>query len=163
MKWKGMFMRFVSTMIFAGLLAGQQLPRLSDPMPAKDGETCVVCNTRVSEDDVAYLVDGQRVAVMKAMEKEFLDDPVAYVAKFRPEGMLYTVRRAGEDWSWHLWLGVIALLGVILIGAWMHGRVSAEGMLGKVALTSSSVPCPKCGTRNHASGKVCAGCRAEVA
>lgn len=89
-------------------------------MPARKGETCAVCNTPVTGKDVAYLVDGKRVAVMEAMQEEFLQNPLLYVTKFRPEGMVVSARQAGSLNSAYLWLGMYVLVGLLFGGACAH-------------------------------------------
>jgi len=94
--------------------------KLEGPMPARNGETCAVCNMPVTDKDVAYLVDGQRVAVMETMQEEFLQNPLLYVTKFRPEGMVFSARQSGSLNSGYLWLGMYVLVGLLFGGACAH-------------------------------------------
>lgn len=64
-----------------GLAFGQS--RIAGPMPAEDGEICIVCYGRTTKTDVAYVVDGQRYAVMKGLEDDFLKQPDEYIRKFK--------------------------------------------------------------------------------
>jgi hypothetical protein len=111
---------FVLAPVFNGLAA----VKIEGPMPARDGETCAVCNTPVTDKDVAYLVDGQRIAVMEAMQEEFLRNPLLYVTKFRPEGMVFSARQSGSLNSGYLWLGMYVLVGLLFGGACAHVAMS---------------------------------------
>ena len=94
-------------------MAAQSMPDIQGPFKALNGETCVVCNHAVSDEDAAFLVDGQRVAVMAAMQEEFLRNPLEYVAKYRPEGMVFSARQAGDMTSTYFWLGSLLLAGLV--------------------------------------------------
>ena len=101
-------------------------PKIEGPFPAKEGETCVVCNTRLSPEDSAFLVDGQRIAVMKAMEADFLQNPLEYVAKYRPEGLIATGRSATVQPATtgaYFWIGLFAVVGLMFGGACAHMAV----------------------------------------
>jgi hypothetical protein len=92
--------------------------KIDGPFQAKDGERCVVCNSKLTRKDRAYLVDGRRFAVAKEMETEFLQNPLLYVAKFRPENTAVadthpTTAFAGP----YLWAGVFVLIGLMFGGA----------------------------------------------
>ncbi|MEZ5404481.1 MAG: hypothetical protein R2729_32680 [Bryobacteraceae bacterium] len=102
------------------LALGQNKPRIMGPMPAKDGETCVVCNSRVSRHDLAYVIDGQRMAVMRAMEADLLANPLEYVTKFRPEGMIFSNQQSQRESGAYFWAGVLVLIGLIFGGACAH-------------------------------------------
>ncbi len=87
--------------------------QLEGPFPAKQGETCVVCNAPASTADIAYLVDGQRVAMKREMEAEFLADPKRFVRNLQPEGMLFSARGVG-DANWMLFAsGAYVLVGLL--------------------------------------------------
>jgi len=104
-------------------IAGQT-PKIEGPMPAKDGETCVICNTRLTTDDKAFLVDGQRICVMSAMEAMFLEDPMTYVAKYRPEGMMFSAQAQSSTLpDLYLFLGIYVLLGLVFGGLCAHVAV----------------------------------------
>ncbi len=92
-------------------------------MPARDGETCVICNTRLSVEDKAFLVDGQRIPVMSAMEAMFLEDPMQYVAKYRPEGMMFSVRNEPAMGDAYLFAGIWVVLALIFGGISAHTAV----------------------------------------
>src|SRR6516225_12112783 len=55
-------------------------------VPARPGDTCIVCNNLVGPDDSVYLVQGERVPVHAEEEREFLSHPRKYLARLRPLG-----------------------------------------------------------------------------
>jgi len=55
-------------------------------VPAKPGETCIVCDSPVGPDDPVYLVQGQRVPVHADEEREFLSNPRKYLMRLKPMG-----------------------------------------------------------------------------
>ncbi|MBK5292521.1 MAG: zinc ribbon domain-containing protein [Acidobacteriia bacterium] len=105
--------------LLAGGLSAQTM-KVEGPFKAKSGETCVVCNTPVSEDDDAFLVDGQRVAVMRAMREEFMLNPLLYVTRLRPEGMVFSSRQPETLSGVYLWMGLYVLIGLMFGGACAH-------------------------------------------
>lgn len=116
----------VLLLIVAALSLMAQEVRILGPFPAKDGETCIVCNMRVTPQDKAYIIDGKRVAVMAAMEEEFLRDPLRYVTSFRPEGTVLTTQQRALT-SNYVWLGVFALIGLMFGSACAH-MAAAKGL-----------------------------------
>ncbi len=109
----------ISVYLLPANLSAQVL-KVEGPFKAKKGETCVVCNTPVGEEDDAYLVDGQRVAVMSAMREEFLRNPLQYVTRLRPEGMVFSSRQPETLPGSYLWAGVFVLIGLMFGGACAH-------------------------------------------
>lgn len=51
---------------------------------------------------------------------------------------------------------------VLLLLAKPRSVVQLPAGLGKVAMTSASVPCPTCGSGNHPSARNCSGCGGEL-
>ena len=90
--------------------------KVEGPFPARNGEKCVVCNTPVTTTDVAYLVDGHRVAVMKAMEEEFLRNPFQYVTKIDTGTVDLAPQQSGVLTSAYVWLGLFVLTGAMFGG-----------------------------------------------
>jgi len=109
--------------VLGGLLPAQTVT-LQGPIPAKPEETCSVCNTPVGPGGEAYLADGQRLVVMAAMRDELLANPLQYAKKYRPEGMMFTVRRAGPLHSAYLWIGIYILAGLLFGGLSAHSAMS---------------------------------------
>ncbi len=165
-------MKYVWVMIFVFGLFGQQPgagPQIQGPMPARDGETCVVCYGRCDQADVAYIVDGQRVAVMKPLEKAFLDDPEQYLRLYRPNSIQFQGVPAQGISDRYLLVGLFALLAITLAGFYAHHRVVRRVPrsvlprgLAKIPATKQPVPCPLCGGENHPSAKSCSHCGATA-
>jgi hypothetical protein len=105
------------------LIAGARAEfTIAGPFAAWEGETCVVCNSRLSRNGFAYIIDGQRMAVMNGMEREFLAHPDKYIRKMRPDGMLVTsqpLRTAGIA-APYFWAGVYVLIGLVFGGLCAH-------------------------------------------
>ena len=57
---------------------------MEGPFPAKEGETCVVCYGKTTSNDLVYVIDGQRLPVMRELEAQFLANPLAYVKRETP-------------------------------------------------------------------------------
>ena len=55
-------------------------------VPARPGETCIVCNNPVGPDDPVYIVQGQRVPMHAADERELLSHPQKYLMRLKPLG-----------------------------------------------------------------------------
>ena len=143
-------------LIFASLLPAEE-HTISAPMPAEDGETCVVCYGRCTRDDVAYLVDGQRFAIMKPLEQEFLKDPDKYITAYRPNSMQFggpTAMQQPMPFN-YIWFGVFIV--VALLGAGIYSL-----RMRHVPGTKSPVPCPTCGRTNHPSANRCLHCGAVL-
>jgi hypothetical protein len=109
--------------LLAAAAPAQNKPHIVGPMPAQDGETCVVCNSRLSKDDLAYIIDGQRVGVMRAMEADLLANPLEYVTKFRPEGMIFSNQQSSRESGAWFWAGLLVLAGLMFGGACAHMAV----------------------------------------
>ncbi len=95
---------------------------------AKSGETCVVCNNRVSGKDACYLAGGQEVVVHAAdgCEREFLRHPAKYLAALRPNDILFAVwPRSSMATAW-FWFGLYVLAGLLFGGLSAH-RALATG------------------------------------
>ena len=108
------------------------LPAVADvtilgPFAARDGERCVVCNTRVTNEDSAFLVDGKRVAVMKGMEAQFLADPVRYVTSLHPGGPVDVTRPEQSAPRGYLWVGVFLMMELMFGAACAH-LASVKGL-----------------------------------
>lgn len=112
---------FLLAVLFAA--RAQHKPKIEGPFPARDGETCVVCNGKLSKEDSAFLIDGQRVGVMKEMEEEFLQNPLQYVSKLRPESSTVHTRQSNLQPAGYLWLGIFVLAGLVFGGACAHMAV----------------------------------------
>jgi hypothetical protein len=148
-------------------LRGQEsapVRNIQGPLAAEGGDTCVVCYGRCERGDVVYLVDGQRFAVMKVFEKQFLDDPEPYIRLYKPNSIQFTSGSAGIS-DRYLILGLLALMGMFAAGFLTHRMVMNRSRgafvpagLGKIPLTKTPVDCAGCGGENHPSAKQCLHC-----
>lgn len=139
--------------------------KIEGPMPAEDGETCVVCYGRCNRNDIAYRVDGQRFPVMKDLEKSFLTNPDEYIARYKPNSMQFSGEQSQGMSDGYLLFGLFALVAVFCAGFYAHhlvmkrsGLAVAPAGLGKIPLTKAPVSCGACGALNHPSATACAQC-----
>lgn len=135
------------------------------PMPAEDGETCVVCQGRCDQEDVAYLVDGQRFAVMKKLEAAFLENPDEYIALYKPNSMQFSDGSAQRMGDTYLLFGLLALVSVFFAGFYAHhlvmkrsGTSTVPAGLAKIPSTPMPRTCVACGGENHPSARNCLHC-----
>lgn len=158
------------TKLLLGLAAAACLAMdVKGPMPAEDGETCVVCYGSCTREDVAYLVDGQRFAIMKPLEEEFLKNPEQYIRAYRPNSMQFQGGPAQGMNDGYLLFGLLALVGLIIAGFTAHRLIEKRhdpaaipAGLAKIPTTKQPMPCPACGGENHPSAKACSHCGAEL-
>lgn len=81
----------------------------------REGEICLTCGKPISRQDVAYLVDGQRVVVHGGPCLEILADaPAKWLAKLKPRGAFLdaSAARIGLSSNW-LFFGSYMLIGLI--------------------------------------------------
>jgi len=155
------------------LLRGQAPPphQMRGPLPAEDGETCVVCYGRCNQNDVAYVVDGQRFAVMKPLEQTFLQNPEPYIRAYRPNSMQFQTGGNAPLSDGYLFTGIAILLGLLIAGFTLHQRILKSAAtpamapvgLGKVAVTAHPGRCAACGGENHPAARACSHCGAALA
>ena len=99
--------------------------RLSERMPARQGETCLVCNGKVGYGDAVYRADGQRVALHAVgCESAFLGNPRAYTAALRPSNALFSAGTSIGLAGYWLWTGLYVLLALVSGGLGAHFAVS---------------------------------------
>jgi hypothetical protein len=106
---------------------------LGPRVPARPGETCIVCNNPVGPGDSVYLVQGQRVPVHADEEREFLSHPRKYLMRLKPLGGALLgadsnqpgmTNRAGNDRPQvtRMWIytGLYILLGLVFAALCAH-------------------------------------------
>jgi hypothetical protein len=100
---------------------------LSKTVPVDKGDRCIVCNTPLQANDKVYLIEGQRVGVMKAMEPEFLSNPWAYIQRLKPGGGLFGGEAAPRGAVSDVWmyLGIYVLLGLVFGALSAHRALDA--------------------------------------
>jgi hypothetical protein len=108
--------------------------RVGPRVPARPGETCIVCNNPVGPDDAVYLVQGQRVPVHAGVEeREFFLHPREYLMRLKPLGGALLgadsnqpgmANRAGNDRpgvsSMWIYSGLYVLLGLVFAAVSAH-------------------------------------------
>lgn len=147
-RWRGRIFSMNSTMwkllaalillgFSASFLLAEQVSRGVPPYPesarkevavsARAGETCVVCDREVSDSDLAYEVNGQRVPVHRgACDATFHAHAEQVLAKLQPRGaFLGSGPRTTLSSAW-FWVGVFVLLGLIF-AALCSQRALAHG------------------------------------
>ena len=89
------------------------------------GEFCLVCNARLHEGDVVYLVQGQRVAVHLGACREHLNaEPRRWLSLLKPGGAFLSARGDQVALSpFWFFAGLYILLGVVFAGACAHQAV----------------------------------------
>ena len=159
-------MRILMLALAAAICSGVEI---KGPMPAEDGETCVVCYGRCTREDVAYMVDGQRFAIMKPLEEDFLQDPEQYIRAYKPNTMQFSGGPAQGMSDGYLLAGLLTLLGLIVAGFFAHQLIlkrSNPAMvpagLAKIPSTKMPVACAACGGENHPSARECSFCGAKM-
>lgn len=159
-------------LILLALLSSAQEPKpkhdIKGPMPAEDGETCVVCYGRCDRNDVAYMVDGQRFAIMKPLEQVFLEDPDEYIKLYKPNSIQFTSGASGLSDA-YLAFGLFMLVGLMIAGYAAHQMIlkrnagaAVPAGLGKIPTTRLPAACAACGGENHPSAAVCSHCGAQL-
>jgi hypothetical protein len=101
--------------------------RIEGPFPARDGETCIVCNGRVSQYDRAYVIGGQRVAVMRDMESQLFSNPRKYAGRLQPRGLMTSSEKPAAGSNALLYGGVYVLAGLVC-GALCAHMAMAKGL-----------------------------------
>lgn len=100
-------------------------------MPARDGEICIVCYGRTTRFDLAFTVDGERYAVMKGLEKEFLKNPDDYIRKFKVRQAsfggvtLSAPKSSTQSRGVHLGAGLVVVLLSVLFW-WLDRRLRRD-------------------------------------
>jgi hypothetical protein len=101
---------------------------------AKAGEVCVVCGMPVSSDDIAILLKGRRMPVMKTMAAAVLKNPEIYFQKKQAKGALFQedfqapsgATWAGVSLGW--FLGGLYVLSALIFGALSGTTAIAKGL-----------------------------------
>ncbi|MCI0628443.1 MAG: hypothetical protein L0387_43460 [Acidobacteria bacterium] len=101
-------------------------------VPARSGEICSVCGVPVSTDDVAFIVKGRRMPVMKRMRGAFLENPETYFKRKQVKSALFQeefqapkgVVQAGVSLRWFF-------AGLYILTALIFGGLSGYAAVGK--------------------------------
>lgn len=101
-------------------------------VPARAGEICVVCGMPVSGGDIAILLKGRRMPVMKDMAERVLRNPEVYFRDKQAKGALFQedssglpgVATRGMSFSWFL-------AGLYVLSALIFGGLSGNAAVAK--------------------------------
>jgi len=106
------------------LSAGEPTVESRHPIAAaRPGERCVICGTPLSGSDIAVIVKGRRVPVMKEMASAVLKDPETYFKNMQARGALFQeefqihsgATQAGVSLGWFL-AGLYVVIALIFGG-----------------------------------------------
>ena len=126
-------MLLVSTLILEVFLSGEALPQSRYPtVAAKVGETCIVCGMPVSNGDIAIVLKGRRMPVMKDMAESVLRNPEFYFKDKQARGAMFQedfqvpsgANRAGVSLGWFL-------AGLYVLSALIFGGLSGNAAIAK--------------------------------
>jgi hypothetical protein len=123
----------VLTLIPEVVLSGEALPQSRYPtVAAKAGEVCIVCGMPLSSGDIAIVVKGRRMPVMKDMAESVLRNPEFYFKDKQARGALFQedfqapsgADRAGVSLGWFL-------AGLYVLSALIFGGLSGNAAVAK--------------------------------
>jgi hypothetical protein len=123
----------VLTLIPEVVLSGEALPQSRYPtVAAKAGEVCIVCGMPVSSGDIAIVLKGRRMPVMKDMAETVLRNPEFYFKDKQARGALFQedfqapsgADRAGVSLRWFL-------VGLYILSALIFGGLSGATAVAK--------------------------------
>jgi len=130
-------MLLVLTLLPDVLSFGETLSQSQYPtVPAKAGEICTVCGMPVSSSDVAIILKGRRLPVMKEMAETVLRNPEVYFRKKQAKGALFQ-----EDFQ--QLPGAVSggvSLGWFLTGLYVLSALIFAGLSGNAAVAKGLPP-----------------------
>ena len=89
-------------------------------------DRCVVCSTLLKAGDKVYLVEGQRVGIMRAMEPQLFSEPFTFIGRLKPRGGLFggeTAPPSGISDAWLL-LGIYVTMGLAFAAVCAHRAIN---------------------------------------
>ena len=89
-------------------------------------DRCVVCSTLLKVGDKVYLVEGQRVGIMQAMEPQLFSEPFTFIGRLKPRGGLFggeTAPPSGISDAWLL-LGIYVTMGLGFAAVCAHRAIN---------------------------------------
>jgi hypothetical protein len=105
---------------------------------ARDGEICVVCGSSVSSSDLAIIVKGRRLPVMKEMVAELLQHPETYFKTTQLRSALFQEEFETAPGAVQSGVG----LGWFLAGAYILSALIFGGLSGGAAIARGLPPIP---------------------
>lgn len=102
-----------------------ELPYARDAI--RPDEVCIVSGKALTQDDVVYLIRGQRIALARDQIAAFIADSTKLLAQFQPKGALFHEHAArpagGRDLGWFLF-GTYVLVALLFSGLSGYTAVS---------------------------------------
>jgi hypothetical protein len=130
-------MLLVLILIPGFLVAGETLPQRPYPIvAAKAGEICIVCGMPVSSGDIAIVLKGRRMPVMKDMAETVRRNPEVYFRDKQAKGALFQEEFQGSPGA--VSRGVS--LGWFLAGLYVLSALIFGGLSGNAAVTRGLPP-----------------------
>jgi hypothetical protein len=130
-------MLLVLALIPEVFLSGETLQQSQYPtVAAKVGEICIVCGMPVSSDDIAIILKGRRMPVMKEMAETVLRNPEIYFRDKQAKGALFQEDFQGPT-------GVVSSgvsLGWFLAGLYVLSALIFGGLSGAAAVAKGLPP-----------------------
>jgi hypothetical protein len=101
--------------------------RVARKVPTRGDDICAQCYQRVEENDVVYLIEGQRVALHRQeAEANFSGQLLRLVAQLQPRGAFLGAGRQAALSKWWFFAGLYVLAG-LLCGALAAHRALHKG------------------------------------
>ena len=130
-------MLLVLTLIPGVLSFGETLPQSQYPtVAAKAGEICTVCGMPVSSSDVAIILKGRRMPVMKEMAETVLRNPEVYFRDKQAKGALFQEDFPGPTGA----VSSGVSLGWFLAGLYVLSALIFAGLSGNAAVARGLPP-----------------------
>jgi hypothetical protein len=127
----------VLTLIPEALVAGEPLPQHRYPtVAAKVGEVCIVCGMPVSSGDIAIILKGRRIPVMKGMAETVLRNPEMYFREKQAKGALFQEEFQGPPGAASSGVS----LGWFLVGLYVLSALIFGGLSGHAAVARGLPP-----------------------
>lgn len=130
-------MLLVLVLIPEFFLSGETLPQFQyQTVAAKVGEICIVCGMPVSGDDIAIILKGRRLPVMKDMAETVLRNPEIYFRDKQAKGALFQEDFQGQTGAESSGVG----LGWFLAGLYVLSALIFGGLSGNAAVARGLPP-----------------------
>ncbi len=104
----------------------------------KEGDRCLICGVRLTDDDVVLLVRGRRVPLKKTMVDSFLNNKAQYFAEMQPRGALFQEEMGARE---GVALGGITI-GWFVFGLYVLAALVFAGLSANVAVSKGLSPLP---------------------
>lgn len=132
-------------------------------VPVQDGDRCIVCGAKLSDQDVVFMVRGRRVPVAKSLVDELKANPEKYFFSLQPKGALFSEdsEGSGDRWNWFIF-GIFVLVSTIVFGLFSSIKTKVAKGSWKAERTSRPVVCDYCFFPNHPAAESCTSCSRSI-